>query len=372
MLKIDKEFKELIPLLTKEEFEQLESNILKEGIREPLIAWHKKHECCGCPYISEDENERRFCPSCNAEWNAHDILIDGHNRYEIAQKHNLKYEIEHKFFNNRDEVIEWMILNQFGRRNLSNYQRSLLALKLKPVYEEKAKERMLSGKKTDPSQISEQGKTSKELAKIAGVSHDTIAKVQKIEEKATKETKEKLIRQEISINKAYEEITEKNKPHISNNSGNNEWYTPKEYIELARKVMGSIDLDPASCEIANRVVKADKIYTVENSGLDKQWTGNIWMNPPYASELISIFCDKLLSSDINQAIVLVNNATETAWFNSLIKKAKAIVFPKGRVKFYTPNGSNGTPLQGQAVIYFGGNKDLFLKEFGSVGWGASL
>jgi len=100
------------------------------------------------------------------------------------------------------------------------------------------------------------------------------------------------------------------------------------------------------------------------------------MNPPYSGDLIPQFCEKLTnhikSGDVKQAIVLVNNATETAWFNILIEKATAIVFPKSRVKFYMPDRSYGTPLQGQAVIYFGDNPKLFMEVFKSFGWGTLL
>jgi ParB family chromosome partitioning protein len=165
---------------------------------------------------------------------------------------------------------------------------------------------------------------------------------------------------------------EPSKPHVSHNSGNNEWYTPFEYIESARGVMGSIDLDPASCELANKTVNATKYFTFEDDGLKQEWAGNVWMNPPYAGELIGQFCEKLVNSDIEQAIVLVNNATETGWFNTLISKASAVVFPKGRVKFYTPTGQTGAPLQGQAILYIGYNKEKFLAEFRKYGWGASI
>jgi len=166
------------------------------------------------------------------------------------------------------------------------------------------------------------------------------------------------------------------KPHIAHNSGNNEWYTPKEYIEAARIVLGCIDLDPASCEIANKVVQAEKYYTAENNGLSQHWQGNIWLNPPYAGELISLFCDKLkthvANRDVKQAIVLVNNATETAWFHTLIGTASSVLFPKSRVKFYMPDGKTGAPLQGQAVVYIGENPAFFMETFKPFGWGAFL
>lgn len=135
------------------------------------------------------------------------------------------------------------------------------------------------------------------------------------------------------------------RPHVANNSGNNEWYTPAELIEAARSAMGSIDVDPASNDVAQKVVKAGTYDTAETNGLDKTWTGNVWMNPPYASDLIGKFVDKLIAERQNyrQAIVLVNNATETEWFNKIISISSAVCFPKSRVKFYMPDGKTGAP-----------------------------
>jgi N6-adenosine-specific RNA methylase IME4 len=183
-LKIKQEFKNLIPPLTKEEFTQLENNCLDEGIREPIIIWN-------------------------------DFIIDGHNRYEIATRWGLEYKTTDKHFDSEEDVKEWMILNQFGRRNLSNYQRSVLALELEDVFKAKAKEKqkLSEGKGI---QISEDLKTPevvtiKEVAKVANVSHDTIAKVKKIEEKAAPEIKEKLATGELSINQAYQDIKKEEK-----------------------------------------------------------------------------------------------------------------------------------------------------------------
>ena len=165
-------------------------------------------------------------------------------------------------------------------------------------------------------------------------------------------------------------------PHVANNSGNNEWYTPAEYIEAAHNVMGGIDLDPASSETANSVIGAASFYTVEDDGLSYEWGGRVWMNPPYAGELIGKFTAKLAAhfqaGDITEAIALVNNATETAWFADLVGVSTAIVFPRSRVRFWQPDGKLGAPLQGQAILYMGKNKDSFLSEFGRFGWGAHV
>lgn len=177
----------------------------------------------------------------------------------------------------------------------------------------------------------------------------------------------------ISRSQVLKKIDEaEHKPHISFNSGNNEWYTPADIIEAARGVMDGIDVDPASSDIAQETVKAKTYYTAETNGLDKDWIGNVWMNPPYAGELIGLFVDKLLSEidcgNTNAAVVLVNNATETEWFCRMIDYATAVCFPKSRVKFYMPDGRKGAPLQGQALLYFGVNVKGFCKEFSKFGW----
>lgn len=160
--------------------------------------------------------------------------------------------------------------------------------------------------------------------------------------------------------------------HVSYNSGNNEWYTPPAYIMAARMVMGDIDLDPASSDIANRTVGASTYYTQDDNGLMQEWTGRAWMNPPYASELIGQFTDKLArhfaNGDVSEAIVLVNNATETNWFQGLLKYASAVCFPSQRIRFIDVNGNaSGAPLQGQAVLYLGNNLKQFAHAFSPFG-----
>jgi hypothetical protein len=143
-MNIDKEFQGLIPPLTAEEYAGLEQSIISEGCRDALVIWN-------------------------------DTLVDGHNRYEICTKYGIPFNKSEKAFESRDKVKEWIILNQFSRRNLSAYDRSLLALRLKELFAEKARKNQLSTlKQNTVCQKSDERitpiDTKKELAHIAGVS----------------------------------------------------------------------------------------------------------------------------------------------------------------------------------------------------------
>lgn len=165
--------------------------------------------------------------------------------------------------------------------------------------------------------------------------------------------------------------TTKSKAHVSQNSGENEWYTPTHIIDVAREVMGAIDLDPASSYEANKTVQAEAIYTQDDNGLTKPWHGAVWLNPPYASDLVGKFCDKLIeeyiADRVEQACFLSNNATETKWFQRLARVSSAICFPEGRISYWHPDRTSKTPLQGQAILYLGGNVTAFRSGFASVG-----
>jgi len=169
MLKIKEEFKKLIPALTKEEFKQLEDNCMAEGIREKILTWNG-------------------------------FIIDGHNRYEISQKWDLDFETEGKHFNSEDDVKEWMILNQFGRRNLQPLQRIKLSVLLEDIFKEKAKKNQ--GVRTDilPNLVkSDTVNTQEEVSKLANVSKGTYYDGKKVLSNTNQETQDLINNKETSI-----------------------------------------------------------------------------------------------------------------------------------------------------------------------------
>ena len=179
---IDKEFQSLIPPLTPEEFKQLEENCVKEGIRDALIVWKQ--------------------PDGN------DILIDGHNRWNISVMHGgIPFQIKRMEFPDRDAVKLWIIRNQLGRRNIDKWIRFDLSKQLAEIEAKQAKERQ--GTRTDIVPIlapSNAGKTRDKMAEIVGVSHGTYDKMKAIDEKATPETKQLVREGKLSINQAFNSV----------------------------------------------------------------------------------------------------------------------------------------------------------------------
>jgi phage N-6-adenine-methyltransferase len=148
-----------------------------------------------------------------------------------------------------------------------------------------------------------------------------------------------------------------------------EWYTPEEITRTAHHVMGGIGLDPATCELAQTSVQAGAYYTKVDDGLAQPWTGSVWLNPPYSAP--QVWIDKLFAEmaagRCSQAIVLVNNATETAWFQRLLTESRLVCFPARRLAFWRHDHSNVGARQGQALFYFGNRAEQFYSAFSATG-----
>jgi len=183
MIKINEDFKRLIPALTQEEYKQLEDNCMAEGIREKILTWNG-------------------------------FIIDGHNRYEISQKWDLDFETENKHFDNEDDVYLWMIDNQNGRRNLTDGWKYKLQQRKKEIlakkHESERKNRRVSNVDT-PEKKAESGRTRKEIAKTLNWSTGKVAMADIVFKKASPEVEEKVLNNEITINQAYKEIKKEEK-----------------------------------------------------------------------------------------------------------------------------------------------------------------
>ena len=260
---IDNEFRDLIPPLSDDERKQLEENILHDGIRDPLVVW-----------------------------NGHGIIVDGHNRFSIAQKHGLTFKTTELQFADRNEAKIWIIQNQLGRRNLSAYDRSILALKLKPVIAAKAKERMEAGTNqyTSPVKNSLQGsdeqqplqetpkpareqKTNFQVAQAAGVSEDTIRKVEKIEAQASPEIKAALRTGDMSINQAFKAVKNAEKTQRQEETRERKAYTSPTELPTDKFKLIRADIRDGLAEIEDNSV--DFIIT----------------DPPYPKEFLPLYED---------------------------------------------------------------------------------
>jgi hypothetical protein len=154
-------------------------------------------------------------------------------------------------------------------------------------------------------------------------------------------------------------------------TGETEWFTPAEYIEKVRRVLGKIDVDPASCKEAQRVVKAKRFYTRKDDGLKKVWKGTVFLNPPYEGKSIAAFSAKLLAEmdagNVSAAIMLTNGYTDSGWFHNLGRPSNALCLTLSRIKFVSPKGDKRAPTNGQCFFYYGDKRERFLSEFEDVG-----
>ena len=236
-LTIDTEFKNLIPALLPEERAGLERSLLEEGCRDSIIVWitsvdpvklakDKRYGFCkgaGCKYeteyvppdLWEPGDSVWRCPKCDygiAPRIEEHIIIDGHNRYEICQKHGLPFGILVMEFDNRDDVIEWIYQNQLSRRNLTDEKRTYLIGK---QYEHRKNRvggvgsnqyKKVEGAQSEP--LAPNAKTYDIIARENNVSRETVKRaeqyaksVDNIAKTLGNETKEKILSGELKTNK---------------------------------------------------------------------------------------------------------------------------------------------------------------------------
>ena len=147
-----------------------------------------------------------------------------------------------------------------------------------------------------------------------------------------------------------------------------EWYTPAPIIEAARTAMGSIDTDPASCAIAQRIVRANRFYTIKEDGLKQIWTGNIWLNAPFSKLRLWVqsALQRLASGEIRRACVLVpTGRSDCQWYAPLLEHPLCI--HGSRIRFYGPNGQETPRPGGSAIVGLAVEGKMMMRGFSSLG-----
>lgn len=306
-------------------------------------------------------------------------ILDGRNRYNACndagvEPNLVEYEGE--------DALSYVISLNLNRRHLNESQRAMIGAKLanmqvgdnqhgqpnwsNHISQKDASDKLNVGLNSikRAKQVQKEGiedlQKSVEAGKVSVSAASDIAKLTRDQQKIViKDLDKKLIKER------FEEIKKEN-VLVSKYTGNEEWYTPKKYIDMARNVMGGIDIDPASNNFANLTVNATTYYTKEDDGLSKDWEGKVWLNPPYSS-IISEFINKICNSNV-EAVVLTNNSTDTKWYQQAAINCNAICFTSGRINFYNTEQKKSSPTNGQSFFYFGNNKEKFNSIFKEIGF----
>jgi hypothetical protein len=219
-VRIDPELQALIPPLSAEERARLEANLLEEGCREALVVWAGESPIdpahpCQIPWVRQLSLKRMsrevtwLCPTCGEVRQRPYVLLDGHHRYPICQRHEIPFTITEApaWVKTREEASIWIIQNQLGRRNLEVYQRIELAERLRPLLEQQAKEKQhAGGREKVPQTFAQPGETRQAIADLAGVSRETVRKAEIIVQEADEPIKQALRRRERSIQSVYQEL----------------------------------------------------------------------------------------------------------------------------------------------------------------------
>lgn len=372
------ELADAMPRMDEEQFAGLVEEIRENGLRVPIVTYQGR-------------------------------ILDGRHRAAACAAAGVapRY-VESRARNDAEALLEVVALN-VRRRHLSASQRALIAARLLPALELAARRRQVEAAMrtntlraglpgaspipggsingTPPPQgstaadecalvleppaadecLGPPGRARDAAAAAVGVSPRLVQSAKVVLVAGDEEVVAAVESGELSVTAAVDATRKES--HVARSSGDVEWYTPPEIIALARRVMGRIDLDPASCDAAQRIVQAEKYYTAADDGLSQRWSGKVWMNPPYARYVCERWAAHLVDclDDIEEAIVLTNNATDTEWWQLMARHASARCDPDARISFHRADGPRRRPLQGQVVLYLGPDPVRFCEVFSELG-----
>ena len=315
------------PLLGEKEFKALVEDIKQHGVREDI-------------------------------WFLDGQVLDGRNRLLAARKAGV--DCRGRNYQGARPVHFVMSLNLPLRRNLNASQAAIVGAKIADLG-------VGTNQHSKGSSLS-QG----EVADMLGIARETVVKAKKLLDSGCVELVAAVESNQVRLDAAslvsllpkaeLEEVVAQGPKGVKKAAAkiraeeNGEWFTPPDIVELARSALGDIDLDPASCEKANEIVRAGRFYTSADNGLVLTWSGRVWLNPPDSDGLMAKFAEAAVTGfaagDFQQACVLVNNDTEAEWFQRLLDVASAVCVPRERIKRIKSDGVEGKAAkQGQAIFY---------------------
>lgn len=359
--RIDPEIQSLIPPATAEEDAGLERSIREHGCLDRLTVWTQTG-----------------------------ILLDGHRRLKICLDHRIPFKVRLLPFASRAAAEAWLLGYQIDRRNLTKAAASYLRGR-----QYRARRQGHGGARNSSPQNADLKRTAERLADEHGVHRATIERdasfseaVDRLADVCGMEVRRSILGPDNFLTKqavhrlAQCATTDPGRVQDAFQSGRparaasfaNEWYTPSEIIEAARTVMGCIDLDPASCEAANQVVQADQFYTRRMDGLNLDWHGNVWLNPPYGhtddgKSNQAVWTDRILQAwddrEIQQAVYLPILDPTCQWWAPIWEHPFCVF--KSRIKFLVNGKPGNAPRYAHVAVYFGHHIAAFAREFSRFG-----
>ncbi len=161
------------------------------------------------------------------------------------------------------------------------------------------------------------------------------------------------------------------RPGNATHDNDDEWYTPREVVEAARRALGGIDLDPASCDVAQETVRAARYFTKADDGLSRPWEGRVFLNPPFSvkagkAEFVAKLVEHYVAGDVEAAVLVTSVDFGGAWAAPLREHVAATCSGTGRTKFHHPEKSNDPALP-SAFHYFGPDLMRFAEAFAGLG-----
>lgn len=352
---------DIFPMMSEQEFDGLVADIRERGLQEPV-------------WLHRDGR-----------------IIDGRNRYKACCEAKIKPAFR-TFTGPDSELVPFVVSLNVHRRHLNESQRGWVVQRIESFGHGGDRHFQDVNLHLD----------RKSAAELLNVSVSTAAHAKKVATKGVAELGEKVASGELAVSTAaliadFDEATQHHLASLEDKrqiralareldtrefierggtanllvaSTENEWYTPARYLDAARKVLGGIDLDPASSPSANETVQAARIFTSADDGLAQEWKGRVWLNPPYGDlpgKFVAKLVDEFMRCNVQAAVALVNShCTDTGWFQPLW--GQTLCFTDHRIDFGSAGrDKTSTSTHGSVFAYFGPDQGAFADAFSEFG-----